>query len=410
MLKPTTFLLIIALLWVSACTSSTPTPNLESNANRPATAIPATPVPTVDVAQLNLSGTLVLLKGESVYRQSLGEAPVVMGRSVEFDTFAQSPDGHRVLFAGRDSALYGVSANDTDAQSLAPLNFREWNPLSWSPDGEWLILRVVGGVRRLVHLTSPLYHDLSVRGTEPQFEWLSDGSLLVHDTNSQGEYYAAYQVDVATGDSTAWLTADTALDTITHSAVEEQVQERGLAVVESQPNPLSRYRLTAYDEPEATTACTHWSIRDLEQDRFIFETFESFVVSDLTSLGDGRVLFLNWHSLDCKLTSPAQAELVLYSPTMNETHIISTVVFNEFLPSRFVSLLPNPIGQRRYAVSPDEQQVLWVAGGYQAGYTALMVTDLTTFETTTLAREEAEREATFYGTQVYRAVYWLTME
>lgn len=409
MLKPTT-LLLIALLWVSACNSSTPTPNLESNANRPATAIPATSVPTVDVAELNLSGTLVLLKGERVYRQTLGEAPVVMGRSVEFDTFAQSPDGRRVLFAGQDSTLYGISANDTSAQSLAPLAFREWNPLTWSPDGEWLILRVVGGVRRLVHLTSPLYHDLSVRGTEPRFEWLSDGSLLIHDTDSQGNYHAVYQVDVATGDTEAWLTTDTAPEAITRSAVEEQVQEHGLTVIEDQPDPMARYRLITYDDPEAATACTHWSIRDLEQDRFIFETFESFVVSDLTSLSDGRVLFLNWHSLDCELTSAAQVELVLYSPTTDETHIISTAVFNEFLPSRFIGLLPDQIGQRRYAVSPDEQQVIWVAGGYQAGYTALMVTDLTTFETTTLAREEAEREATFYGAQVYRAVYWLTME
>lgn len=302
--------------------------------------------------------------------------------------------------------------------------------IGWSPDGEWTVLVDVIGLRWVL-----VSHDAAtVRelGDAVSPFWLNDNSLLLLEIDpplgqvligqqlTESQRVVGFQrLDPTTGDSRE-LNISPAI--MAHSSdylgLVRAVTSAGLEL--AYPAELSGYLARVGEQWWAVQLpsdllrfqprpCDTWSIASWgvgADPQTVYEASNILWFSDLTPLGDGSVLFLEWAYVDCDIQGTMTVRLLRWLPDGTVVEVAPDVSPIEDGRNNLNLMIYNQ--SRRFAVSSDESYVLWPSGGLTSGHAELRLTSLQSGTTVAVLAAAPRRDSNAYlDTAMFNAVFWV---
>lgn len=332
-------------------------------------------------------------------------------QSIEPHFIYQSPDERYLLFAneGRNRSLYVADMRDNQAYiKIDPLRGTWWQPLSWSPDGEWVALLLGDSGVDLLRLDGTLRYEQV--GTEnAHVFWLDSGDMLVIEVASAdpdpfwGELLSVARViEAETGEK--WtINVNSRSPHFTWPELDNALTERDLQIVPFGMQNLTQ-RLTAEPvDPNASPMCRLWQLTGING-RPVYSSPNTYRLSNLSMLYDGKWLFLEWSMPNCQLGVP-EVRLMKLDMEKLAVNTVSEGIFGGIGFSQFAS---TPSAQSPlYDLSPNGQYIVWVGGGVDEAATRLNVYDLKN-ERLIILYEELIDQRLLSNIQPYiSAVFWL---
>lgn len=370
------------------------------------TATPESP-PTPSQAQaahptaMSLTGTLVYVRGGTLAKRDMESGETVdLDDGPIFGPLAWSPDGHTVVFStGGDIRAADLDAETSwlvESSSLGGYMFR------FSPDGKW-VTYMSGERGRRIHLALVSGGDARQVAVFSHADvtagWTPEGLLVYQESGQETTPAVCHVYDPESGsDSEADCTELQVVTTFQDSAAFDG--ERYLLTT------VIRTHRTADGRECGDTAIAVSGPGNPSAPDVIFDVQGGHLYAPKW-LPDGRVTFVLGGYGECGV----------------EDEVWDIMIG---LPGEEPERLAGPIGNaddRRqwyygpdvrlrisYTVSPEGTHVAWIAGGYAARVSQIMVTDVATHTTQTLLEtraDEAESRVDYLEHLMFRQVYWL---
>lgn len=302
--------------------------------------------------------------------------------------------------------------------------------IGWSPDGEWTVLADVIGLRWVL-----VSHDAAtVRelGDSVSPFWLNDNSLLLVELDpplgqvligqqlTESQRVVGFQhLDPATGDSRELNISPAMMAHFSdYFGLLRGVTSAGLEL--AYPAELSGYLARVGEQWWAVQLpsdllrfqprpCDTWSIASWgvgADPQTVYEAGNILWLSDLTPLGDGSVLFLEWAYVNCDIQGTMTVRLLRWLPDGTVVEVAPDVSPIEDGRNNLNLMVYNQ--SRRFAVSPDENYVLWPSGGVSSGHAELRLTSLQSGTTVAVLAAAPRRDSNAYlDTAMFNAVFWV---
>jgi hypothetical protein len=295
-----------------------------------------------------------------------------------------------------------------------------WGVAGWSPDEQWVITFLWPLGIEVLRLDGQAGYQLS-DSNDTGTIWLDDGSILLIDQDftefgGQGDvvYRGISQMDVTTGQVEEW---DVDLDALTQdfdATLEALLAEHGLAFAGIQ-NPAADVFVNAPENfftfTNTASICDNWTftagpvVPDEPEPELLYEAAQTYKITDFQVLDDGNWLFLQWVLPNCRISALPVISLVRMTPGQ-EPQTVTDQIFSETDLSRRRLNLGST---GRFALSTDQQRVLWVGGNAEASTSIINVTDMATGVTQTILVEERGELSpdVFAANQMFRNVFWV---
>lgn len=383
-----------------------------------------------------LTGTVYFTSGTTLYQAQFDGQPAtplvtdISSATVEINPrylAYTSPGERRLRMIQTDLETHQSVELTTIGGKLRQVRGHIWG---WSPDNEWALVVDVLGQRWVV-----VNHDATIAyevGNASTGVWLSDNRLLLMELNppfsqlgfttipDEGQQVVGLSIlDPVSGETSALnLSPEVMSAAYDYLGLIEALPSVGLSLA---PVPdLTGYVAQvdgawwAVQLPRDVLAfqphpCDTWSIASVTEGadpQTVYQATDVVWISDLTPLSDGSVLFLEWAYVACDIQGTMTVRLLQWLPTgevMEVTPAVSPIEEGRNNLSLMIFTQ-----SRRFAVSPDEQYVLWPAGGLESGVAELRVTELSTGVTATVIAAGLRRDSNAYlDTAMFSAVFWV---
>jgi len=365
----------------------------------------------------DVPGALVYAQGHTLYQYPRGDAlePVMLSDDLDIESLAFTPEHDAMLYSkteGTDRGIYLLELDTLDVVQLTDTFYfvASLHTAEWSPDGQWVILTIGAMGKKLVSRDGAQFFHLAGLTTVQSF-WLDDGSILIIDARPEGlppvEVYRAVSRFIPSTGETVPLDVDLAALASDASGIIDALAALGVDFVQS-PAPSDIYIVPPESAMSGSTAaCDDWSI-----DRFtdtgddvlrepLYSVQDTYRLSDLWTLDDGSLVFLEWRIPDCRMINRPEVTLKHLVPGAGDAETLAGGVFSG------VGL--GQTGSPSYtALSPDGRYVAWIGGSLDTGDSSLNLIDTHTGATTLLMRETntSGLDSTFIDGQMFSAVYW----
>lgn len=301
--------------------------------------------------------------------------------------------------------------------------------LGWSPNGEWaLVVDVIGLRWVLVNRDASTSYELG-DGASPF--WLADNTLLVVKLDpplgtvllglqiAEAQHVIGFdQLDPVTGERTELnLSPSIMAHQGDYIGLLKGLSAAGLAL--AYPAELSGYLAQGAEGwwavrlPEDVLRfqprpCDTWVIDHLgagSDPEIVYEATDVVWLSDLTPLDDGTLLFLEWAFVECDIQGTMTVRLLRLMPSGEVSEVVPSVSPIEDGRNNLNLMVYNQ--SRRFAVSPDQQYVVWSAGDLESGVAELHLTALNGGGSVTLLAAGPRRNANDYlDTAMFNTVFW----
>lgn len=433
------FLLVIAIfsvlmLALAACGSDDDDPENGVQLQNPPTSAPVTPsvVPPATTKSwlqtLPQSGALLTVRGHTLYMYPfpapLNGEPTLVAENIDPDTVSLTPTGDAVMYTTSNVPLNVYLTDLATLESVSLVQLADpsamlWPVRHWSPDGERVILYLSSDEIVLARRDGTSSQTIGNSSGMSAF-WLADGRLLLveEDPSNTSGVGATHYRSVNMLDPTSSETTLVDLDLEQLNDAPEQLFDvlaaHGLEIVDA---PFSRSTTWLFlgpnsePGPQPGAPCATWHIAYAEDLRNVSPSDALYTLDDVYMLGNlisseqRGLLLLAWHVPDCQITNSVEVSLLQYPPGSTEPVTLGAPVyaglgFSDTTVARYSTA--------HIALSVDERYVAWVSGGLDAKYTAVMLTDLDSGETTELVREDLPNVANTNdpASLFYSQVYW----
>lgn len=335
-----------------------------------------------------------------------------LASNVDEHLLFQSPDSRYIVFATHDTPLNRIFVSDIQHRRTAEIDTLRgdwWQPITWSPDNEWVALSIEGRGVDIVRLDGKTRH-IDVGSDDALVYWLNNGNFLVIEPDYQAStdmllFSDARMVDAQSG-KPEMLPIRYATGAVNWIQVEASLASMGMSIVNFEPGLFnSSYTLEPVD-PNGSQTCRTWQISSLAR-RPVYTVGNTYRLSNLSGLFDGDWLFLHWALPDCQLNTPKVALLRLhledttYTAEILTDEIFGGIGFSQFSAHRLAQ-------SALYDLSPDGSRVVWIGGGWEAATTSLNILDLETGANTVIYEEPVDQRSTQRMQSYISAVFWLT--
>lgn len=434
MIRRTTITILIIcgllLVFLAACGDDEPEPEIEGSSgnNSVNTSESSSGVepssdsgfePAVTAILQELPGAVVYVQGNNLALLPFGDdiEPIQLADEVDSDTVSFSPDKRTVIYQS-DGVLYAYGTNDVAPKNLGELRFTRTNAVeNWSPDGQWFFHRVAGTI--IYNLSGTKSYDLSILRLGNTYRWTNDSQLIIIDDNGRAEENFAYQsvtqFDLESGESE---TIDVDLEAVNSGETTLDAAMLELSY-DFAPLPFSlsdntpRIQVPMEVHNASSQTCLKWTASDGslidENTSIIYESQDTYMLSELRVLSDDEWLFLKWTIDNCGVGNP-DVNLIRYQISTNQEEVLAEDVFSDFAPARLDigRIFGDNGNNHRYTISPDGQFILWIGGGIESGTSSLNLINLLNGSNTVILEVEAEGQTSnFANNQLFKGVYWL---
>ncbi|MBN1679545.1 MAG: hypothetical protein JW966_04585, partial [Anaerolineae bacterium] len=310
--------------------------------------------------------------------------------------------------------VYVVDLATRESTELSTLLTPNWGVMSWSPDGEWVILYVASrGVYAHRVDGSAAWEIEQPRPATPY--WLASGGVLLADVNFRDNtqvFEGVKRLDLATG-AVEILDVDLDAFNADPAMIYDIAAELGETLVEPIPGSAA-LQVQFPDEMNdgMNPACARWQITrgsflvPVEEQELVYNAPDVYGLSEVRDMPDGSIVFIQWEVDECRIVNRPVGTLMRLVPGEAPGHLLDGV-FGGYKIGREWEYFFGP--QARVALSPDGRTAAWLGGTSDDGTSSLNLTDLDGGAQVTLrdARGPAGYDESFINGQMYSAVYWL---
>ncbi len=370
----------------------------------------------------DLPGALAFVQGHTLYLYPHGNNPQPVVLSADFDAASLlfTPERDALLYSTTGSTGRGIYLVELGTLATVQLTDRFYyvthlSSAIWSPDRQWVILSIAARGKDLIsrdgaqrfHLTDNIAN---------QAYWLDDGSILLIDSEAKGVppdmtviYRDVSRYILSTGE-TVPLDVDLAALTSDPSGIDDALAALGVEYV-SRPGVSETPEIVP---PEAVDAgavvvCDDWSIdaaTGTGADRVLdplYSVHDTYRLSELRTLEDGSLSFLEWRIPDCRISNRPVVTLKRLVPGAATAGTLAEGVFGGVTLGDTGTLAST-------ALSPDGRYLVWIGGGLDVGESSLNLIDVQTGTRSLLMRETntSGMNSLFMDGQLYSAVYWVS--
>lgn len=383
--------LLIGLLLVACGSNDKPATQLQAGTRNTRTPqIQSTDDATHD--EMTLSGRLLYVEDDRLVLWDLTEAePTPIADQVTPSQIFLSTDQTMVVYhrqSSRSSEVYLLDLSTLEStlvDTFEGFSRRQiWNA-SWSPNKQWVLINS-SSLDILAKIDGSGRAELG-RDARIQHEWLADNTILSMIASSRPPDFANVTVEFAehydpnTGISTP---IDLEPEYLDYSELYTALSTLGYEMSWSMaiPDAIEGWVINWPSDFDGSRLqlCNTWQITSFDRQTVAYESPDTAQLSDGRLLNNGDFLFLDWRYPNCVFGVFAVRLMRLHADG------IASVIGEGVYPGdsqdvRRVS------GIRRYALSPDQQQVAWISGNISQTEGALHITDLATDTTKTLTQE-----------------------
>lgn len=342
--------------------------------------------------EMALSGRLLYVEDDHLMLWDLTEtAPTPIADQVTPSQIFLSVDQtmavyHRQLSRSSEVHLFNLSTlESTLVDATEGFSRRQiWNA-SWSPNQEWVLINS-SSLDILAKIDGSGHVELG-RDARIQHQWLADNTILSMIASFSPPDFASVTVELAehydpnTGISTP---IDLEPEYLDYSELYTALNTLGYEMSWSMaiPDVIEGWVINWPPDFDGSRLqlCNTWQITSFDRQTVAYESPDTAQLSDGQPLISGDFLFLDWRYPDCVFG--------VFAVRLMRLHADGTVsVVGEGVYPGDSQDVRRVSGIRRYALSPDQQQVAWISGNISKTEGALHITDLATGTTETLTQK-----------------------
>ncbi len=374
--------------------------------------------PNNEINQFNLENTLVYITGFDLYLWDFTQPePEKVDLMVDPDHVYVDPEQKYLVVGAASEGTFGLYKVDTATRNTSEIVqlsnysfYPRWSILSWSPNGEWILINAanVGAPLGFVRADGSLESAIKIADDWRPTYWTNENKLVLLETEDQFRTAEHRFVQVEgvkildpADDDAEDLTSQIDLDFINGAQDRNEQYERLVDALHSIDITFASFDSSATEVPtpriaiqrpddqaESNLYCNTWRIAEWdvnqglsdEPTRILYEFEDTALLTHFTQLPDGSVLFIHGWYPDCQYGIP-EGELI-HMHTDGTYEVLSEDIMSAGDTSAFNGSLDSV----RYLVAPNNNTVIWIYQGENGvpEEQTLYVTDLVSGETAEL--------------------------